>query len=103
MIETIFPYSILTDTGSICVFFIVICKPESCTSDSQFRDNLFEVIINNNILHRSDTSHEFWQRYSAKNESLRKKLSYFSIENIDDPCVITVVVNPKEYFEKFES
>ena len=30
MIERIFPYSILTDTDSICLFFIFICKPESC-------------------------------------------------------------------------
>ena len=35
MIKRIFPYSILTDTDSICVFFIFICKPESCTPDSQ--------------------------------------------------------------------
>ena len=25
------------------------------------------------------------------------------IENIDDPCVVSVAVNPKEYFEQFES
>ena len=103
MIERIFPYSILTDTDSICVFFIFICKPESCTPDSQFRDVLFEVIINKNILHRFDTLHKFWEKYSVRNESLRKKLSYFSIKNIDDPYIVIVAVNPKEYFEEFES
>ena len=25
------------------------------------------------------------------------------IENIDDPCIVSVAVNPKEYFEQFES
>ena len=103
MIERIFPYSILTDTDSICVFFIFICKPESCTPDSQFRDVLFEVIINNDILHRFAISHKFWEKYSVRNESVRKKLSYFLIENIDDPCIVTIAVNPKEYFEEFES
>ena len=63
---------------------------------------MFEVIINNNILHRFDTSHKFWEKYSIRNESLRKKLGYFSIKNIDDPCIVTVAVNPKEYFEEFE-
>ena len=95
MIERIFPYSILTDTDSICVFFIFICKPESCTPDSQFRDVLFEIIINNDILHRFAISHKFWEKYSVRNESVRKKLSYFLIENIDDPCIVTVAVNPQ--------
>ena len=34
---------------------------------------------------------------------MRKTLGYFSIGNIDDPCVVSVVVNPKEYFEVFKS
>ena len=102
MIERIFPDSILTDTESICVF-IFICKPERCTPDSQFRDVLFEVIINNDILRRSDTSEKFWEIQSVSNESLRKYLGCFLIKNIDDPCIVTVAVNSKEYFEEFES
>ena len=90
MIERIFSYSILTDSDSICVFFIFICKSESCTPDSQFREVLFEVIISNNILHRFDTSHKFWGKYSFRKESLRKMLGYFPIENINDPCIVIV-------------
>ena len=33
---------------------------------------------------------------------MRKTLGYFSIGNIDDPCVVSLV-NPKEYFEVFNS
>ena len=87
----------------MCFFKIFICKPKSCTPDSQLRDALFEVIINNCISHRFDTSHKFWEKYSVGNESLRKKLGYFLIENTDDPCTVTAAVNPKEYFEEFES
>ena len=36
MIERIFPYSILTDMDSICIFFIFMCKPESCAPDLVF-------------------------------------------------------------------
>ena len=50
-----------------------------------------------------DTSHEFWENCSARNKSLKKKLGYFSIKNIDDPCIMTVAVNSKEYFETFKS
>ena len=38
-----------------------------------------------------------------RNTNLRKKLRSFSIENIDDPCLVTIAVNPKKYFGQFES
>ena len=50
MIKRIFPFSVLTDTDSICIFFIFICKPESRLQDSKFRDILFEVTKENKIL-----------------------------------------------------
>ena len=30
-------------------------------------------------------------------------LGLYEVENINDPCLVTLVVNPKEYFEYFES
>ena len=50
MIERVFLYSVLTDTDSICIFFIFICKLESYLSNSKFKDVLFEVIVENEIL-----------------------------------------------------
>ena len=52
LIERIYLYSVLTDTDSICVFFIFICKPKRDLPDRQFRDVLFEVIKTNKILER---------------------------------------------------
>ena len=51
MIERIFPYSVLTDTESIYVFFNFICKLESNLLEEKFRDVLFEVIVENESLH----------------------------------------------------
>ena len=79
MIERIFPYSLLTDTDIICVFFIFICKPESSWPDGKFRDVLFEVIKENETLHRLDMSHKFCEKFSARDDSLKKKLGYYSI------------------------
>ena len=62
---------------------------------------MFEVICENEILQRLDTSQGFWERYSVRNASLKKKLGYFNIENIDDPCMATV--KPEEYIETFKS
>ena len=32
----------------------------------------------------------------------RKKLGYYEIENIDNPCLVTIAVNLKEYLEVFK-
>ena len=54
MVERVFPYSVLTDTDSICAFFIFICKVKSDLPDSKFRDVLFEM--KNEILPRFENS-----------------------------------------------
>ena len=45
----------------------------------------------------------FGKIFRWETNPLKKKLDYFNVENIDDSCLATVVVNPKEYFEAFES
>ena len=72
MIERISSYSMLTDTDSICLLFIFICKPENNTSDEKFKDVLFEVICKNEILHRFNASHEFLEKFGVRNTSLKK-------------------------------
>ena len=91
--KRIYLYSVLTDANSICVFFIFTCKPECDFPDSQFRDVLFEVIKANRIWERFDTSDEFWERYSTRDKSLKKKLGYFSVENVSDSCLGTIAVS----------
>ena len=38
----------------------------------------------------------------GKKRAKKKKLGYFEIEHIDNPCILTFAVNPKEYLELFE-
>ena len=59
MVERIFPYHVLTDGNSTSLFFMFICKPESSIPDSNFKDLLSEVFVNNEIINRFDTSHKF--------------------------------------------
>ena len=99
MIESVFPYSVLTETDSICIFFIFICKLSCSVPNEKSRDVSFEVIANNDVLNQFDTSHEFCDQFKLNNINLRKKLGYFSIEKIDRQCLVTVSVNPKKYFE----
>ena len=72
LIDLIYPYHILTDTGSTSLFFIFVCKLESSISNEKYRDCLSEVVKANEVLHRFVTSHEFGEKFSARNESLKK-------------------------------
>ena len=96
-------FPILTDTDSISLLFRIICSQENSILDDKFRDIIFEVIVQNNILSRFDTSHEYWQKFNIRNKDLEKKLGYFEIESIGNPCQLVIAVNPKEYYEHFEN
>ena len=85
MIEQVFPYSVLTDTGSISFFFIFICKTESNTPEEKFRDVLFQFICENKVLHKFDISHKFWEMFGVRNTSLKKKLGYAVESTVDIP------------------
>ena len=37
-----------------------------------------------------------------KNQNYKNVLGYFAVENINNPCHLTIACNPKEYFEMFE-
>ena len=90
MIEKVEIFHILTDTDSTALKFIFISDPNS---------NVPEVIIASKLYKRFDTSHEFWDILGSRKENRRKKLGYYKIENNDNPCVVTLAVNPKEYLE----
>ena len=69
----------------------------------KYREIIFEVIIASKIYHRFDTSHKYWDKFGSQKDFLHKFLGYFSIKNIDNPCLLTIACNPKEYFELFEN
>ena len=73
-IDLIYPYHILNDTilNSTLLSFIFFCKPESSIPNEKYRDCLFEVVKANEVPHRFDTSHEFWENLSARDKSFKK-------------------------------
>ena len=96
-------FHILPDKDSTALKFIFISDPNSDVPEEKFRDINFEVITASKIYKRFDTSHEFWDIFGSRKESRRKKLGYYEIKNIDNPCVVTLDVNPKEYLEILKS
>ena len=94
-------YQNLTDTDSTSMFFVFICDLNSCVSEDKARNIIFDVMIKSKIFDRFDLSAEFYEQFNCTNEDLRKQIGLFEIESIDKPNVITIALNPKEYYERF--
>ena len=94
-------YQNLTDTDNTSLFFIFICDLNCCIKESDSRNIIFEVIITSKVFDRLDLSADFWKQFDVQNKKLKKQVVLFEIENIDKPNVITIALNPKEYYERF--
>ena len=94
---------VLTDTDSTAFQFIIVSDPNSDVSETKFRDIIFEIIVATEIYKRFDSSHEFWDTFNVRKLSRKKKLGYYEVESIDNPCYVILAVNPKEYFEVFKN
>ena len=103
LIEKVYMYHILTDAYNTSLQFLFIIDSIGDISEKKYREIIFEVIIASEIYHRFVTSHKSWDKFGLQKEFLHKCLGCFSIENIDNPCLLTIACNPKEYFELFQN
>ena len=103
LIEKILVYHILTDTDSISLQFIVISSLQSTFTEEQVRNILFEIFSENEIGERFDKSDKFWELFGVCKPENQKVLGLYEVESINDPRLVTLAVNPKEYFEYFKS
>ena len=94
-------YQNVTDTDSTSMFFVFICDLNGCVSEDKARNLIFDVMIKSKISDRLDLSAEFYEQFNCRNEALNKQVGLFKIESIDKPNVITIALNPKEYYEHF--
>ena len=102
-IEKIEINHVLTDTDSTALQFIIISDPNSDIPEPKFREIIFEIIVATKLYKRFDSSHESWDTFGARKLNRKKKLGYYEVESIDNPCYVTIAVNPKEYFEVFKN
>ena len=102
-IEKILCYHVLTNTDSKSIQFLIVSDPSSTYPECDVRDILFETFSSTEIRERFDKSDEFWRRFGLHCPQNQKVLGLYEIENINDPCYVTLAVNPKEYFEYFKS
>ena len=58
-------------------------------------------MLKSKVFDRLDLSAEYYDKFNCRNESLKKRVGFFEVENIDTPNIITIALNPKEYYERF--
>ena len=103
LIERILVFHILIDTDSTSIQFVAISKIDSIFTEPEFRLILFKIISRTKICERFDKSDEFWETLGVHDFPSQKFLGLNEVESINDPCLITLAVNLKEYFEYFKS
>ena len=97
-----FLYLILTDTDSCAIQFLFVNDLKSKITEEQTRKLIFDISLVN-IGHRIDTSDDFYAQFKCQNKKLKKKVGLYEVESIDNANIVTIAVNPKEYFEVFRS
>ena len=94
-IEKIHCYHILTDTDSTAIQFVIISNIESTCPENKVREILFEIFSCTEIVNRFDTSDEYWKRFNVCRPDNKKTLGLYKVEHINDPCFVTLAVNPR--------
>ena len=69
--------------------------------EDESRNKIFEVMLKSKVFDTLDLSAEYYEKFNFQNESLRKRVGFIEIENIDKPNIIMIALNPKEYYEGF--
>ena len=97
-VQKCYLYQNLTDTS---VLFIFICHLGCLVDERKSRDIIFKVMMKSKLFDRLDLSDDFWDQFRVQNKKIKKQVGLFEIENINKPNIITIALNPKEYYEKF--
>ena len=100
-VEKCYLYQNLTDTDSTSVFFVFICDSNCSVSEEKARNTIFEVMLKSKVFDRLNLSAELYDLFNCRNEKLKKNVGLFEVENIDNANMITIALNPKEYYEQF--
>ena len=96
-------YLILTDTDSCSIKLLFVSDIKSNITESKTRKLIFRIIMQSKIGPRIDKSDGFFKQFDCHNLKLKKQVGLYEVESIDNPNVITIAVNPKEYFEVFRN
>ena len=55
-------------------------------------------MLQSKLKHRLDTSNDFYNKFDFRNPNLEKRVGLCAVESINNPNIITIAINPKEFF-----
>ena len=79
-----------------------MCQIQCSITEEQDRQLVFEILTEFKLLERLDCSDEFWVEFTVCEPKLKKQVVLHEFETTDNGNLITIPVNPKEYFEKYK-
>ena len=65
LIGKVYTYHVLADTDSTCLQFLFISDAKSDICKKKYRDKIFEAMIASKSYDRFDSSHKYWEKFSA--------------------------------------
>ena len=93
----------LTDTGSTSLTFLFICHEDWNITKTEARNLIFEIMFKSKLHQRLDLADDFYAQFGFQNKKLKKQVGLYEVESISNPNVVTVAINPKEYFEQYKN
>ena len=87
----------VTDTDSTSLTFIFICYKDCIVKESEACNLIFKIIINSKVFEWLDLADELYEHFGVRNEKLKKQVGLYEVENIDNPTMVTIAINPKGY------
>ena len=97
-IQKCFLFQNLTDKDNTSLFFIFIYKLSCSVNEKTARNITFKVLPKSKVLNRIDLSEDFWEQFNVQNQKLKKHIGLYEVENISNANILTIAINPKEYF-----
>ena len=92
----------MTDTDSTSTFYVFICNLSCSVYEKTAKNVILEVLIKSKVFNRLDLSDDFWEQFNVQNKDLKRQVGLYEVENIDKTNILTIAINPKEYFEKYK-
>ena len=97
-IKKIFLYQNVMSTNSTPLFFVFIWQ----LNEKDSKNVIFEAMINSKIFERLDLSNGLCFQYNKRDTSTEKQVGLHEVQGIDNPNIVTITVNLKEYIEKYK-
>ena len=72
-----------------------VCEIDCSIKESEARWFVLIILSKSEIRERSDSSDEFYKKFSIHDGNLKKQMVLYEVENINNQSICTITINPK--------